>query len=167
MKVLSVQFDHEMKFSEHISIVVNKAKKLNSVIRMIRKKLKVDQFLKAMARQFYGSRLWLNGMNSFADLRRLNALHYRSLRKARRDFNGTISKSTLDMTVRARPSVWGQYMIACTVIKSITRGAPINLHAEFKRNMFTERRRTLNQSSLMTQGERLENWQPKQTQFPL
>jgi len=104
MKVLSVQFDHRMKLG----------KKLNSVLWMIRKKLKMDQFLKVMICQFcgkcfYGSPVWLNGMNSFADLRRLNALHNMSLRIARRDFKYTTSRSTLDMMGRARPSIWGQY----------------------------------------------------------
>jgi len=143
-----VQFDNQMKFNEHISCIVNKAKKLNSALRMIRKKLKMDQFLKVMTSQFYGkcfygAPVWLNGMNSFADLRKLNAMHYRSLRIARKDYKCNISRATLDRMGRARPSVWGQYLMASTAIKSITKCIPFNLHAEFKRNMFTERRKPL------------------------
>jgi len=82
---------------------------------MIRKKLKFDQFLKVMTSQyygkcFYGSAVWLNGTNSFLDVRKVNALHYRALRIARNDFKKKVSQAELDLIGRARPTIWLNYI---------------------------------------------------------
>jgi len=47
----------------------------------------------------------LNGQNSYLDLRKINAMHYRSLRIAARDFKRNLNRATLDMLGRARPSI--------------------------------------------------------------
>jgi len=147
MKVLGVTFDARMKFSEHIESVIKKARTMNSGLRMIRRKLTYDQFLKVMTTQyygrcFYGGLAWLNGTNSFLDLRKINALHYRALRIAKRDFKRVIRRSELDLMGRARPTTWIQYLLANTAIKAITRGQPTLLSREMRENMFIERRRS-------------------------
>jgi len=146
MKVLGVTFDLRMKFSDHVSNVVSKARKLSSALRMISKKLKYDQFLKVMTSQyygkcFYGCTVWLNGSNSFLDVRRINALHYRALRIARNDFKRKLSRAELDRIGRARPTTWSNYLMASTAIKAITRGTPKAIAEELQKNMFKERRR--------------------------
>jgi len=146
MKVLGVVFDQNLKFSDPISRVLTKARKMNSAMKLVRKKLKLDQFMRVMTCQyygrcFYGCPIWLNGTTSFMDLRRLNALHYRALRIARRDYKKELSRSDLDMMGRARPTTWSQYLMASATIKAITRETPPFLARESIKNLFIERRK--------------------------
>jgi len=157
MKVLGVEFDYRLKFNHHIANVVAKSKKLSSALRMIRKKLKFDQFLKVMTCQyygkcFYGCLVWLNG---FVDLRKLNAIHYSSRRIAKKDYKNQISKASLDTMGRARPSIWAQCLMASGAIKAITRDSPPILSVECKRNMFVREEWKIDQNFLMTPVRRL------------
>jgi len=102
MEVLGVTLDDKISWSSHISKVVSKAKKLNSALSFIRRKLTEDQFLKVLTSQFYGacfygSAAWLHGNNSYKDIRKINAVYYRSLRIAKRDFKRKLSRSKLDL----------------------------------------------------------------------
>jgi len=115
-------------------------------MRMVRRKLKLDQFMRVMTCQyygrcFYGCPVWPNGTTNFMDLRRLNALHYRALRIAKRDDRKELSRAELDTLGRARPTTWSQYLMTSSAIKAIKRKAPTFLARESIQNMFTERRR--------------------------
>lgn len=121
-----------MKFSDDNNCVIKKAGTMNSGLRLIRNKLKYDQFLKVMTSQyygrcFYGCLAWLNGTNSFIDLRRINALHYRALRIEKNDHRRMYSRAELDLIGRARPTTWARYLLSSTTIKAVTRGLPTTL----------------------------------------
>jgi len=53
---------------------------------------------------FYGSTVWLNGTNSFLDIRKMNTLHYRALRIAKNDFKRKLSRAELDLIGGSRPT---------------------------------------------------------------
>jgi len=146
MKVLGVQFDSRMKWSNQIDQALIKGRRLCSGLKFIRQKLTRYQFLKVMTCQFYssvyyGCETWLNNTTSFNDLRKLNSLHYRALRIATRDFKRTNRRSELDTLGRARPSVWTKYLTASRVIKTANLGLPVRLSAYLNENSYVERRR--------------------------
>jgi len=57
---------------------------------------------------FYASAAWLHGKNSYKDVRKLNAVHYRSLRIANKDYKRKLSRAKLDEDGRARDLLPGQ-----------------------------------------------------------
>jgi len=145
-KVLGVVFDKAKKFDKHIDNVVMKSKKLNSALKVMRKKLTLDQFLKVLTCQFfskcfYACSVWLNPCKGFKNLRRLNACHYRSLRIAMKDFGRRFSHETLDKLERVRPSTWAKYAFCNLAIKTINTGMPTELAAEMMKNTYRGRRR--------------------------
>jgi len=146
MKVLGVTLDDKISWSSHISKVVSKAKNLNSALSFIRRKLSEDQFLKVLTSQFYGacfygSAAWLHGNNSYKDIRKINAVYYRSLRIAKRDFKRKLSRSKLDEMGRARPTTWARYQSTSIVMKATTRKLPERLCVDLLANSYHERRK--------------------------
>lgn len=148
MKVLGVIFDDKMKWTPQVNKAVSISKRLNSSLKLLRSKLTRPQFLKVMTTQyysccFYGSPVWLNGSNPYADLRRLNALHYRSLRIAVRDYKRRVPRSELDLLGRARPTTWSRFQASSIVIKTMNYCLPERLYNSIKANSYVERRRML------------------------
>jgi len=146
MKVLGVYFDSELKWTKQISSVIEKAKKLNYAMKFIRNKLTFDQFMKVATCQFfsafyYGCLTWLNPNTSYKNIRRLNAIHFRVLRIAKRDYKRKLSRATLDAIGRARPSIWAKYMGASMIVKTMTKGTPTRLYADLQANSYIERRK--------------------------
>jgi len=96
---------------------------MTSAMRLLRKKLKLDEFMIVMTCQyygrcFYGCPVWINGTTSFMDLMRLNALHYRALRIAKRDHRKGLRRLDLAELGRARLT---QFLMASSTIKAIKR----------------------------------------------
>jgi len=145
MKVLGVMFDNRLKWNQQVDNALLKGRKLCSGLSFIRNKLTKEQFIKVMTCQFYstvyyGCEVWLQN-NTFNDLRRLNALHYRSLRIVAKDYKRRMHRADLDEIGRARPSTWSKYMVASRVIKIINCGFPHRLNQYLKSNSYVERRR--------------------------
>jgi len=90
---------------------------------------------------FYASAAWLHGKNSYKYIRKLNAIHYRSLRIANKDYKRKLSRAKLDEDGRARHSTWARFQCISLVMKTIMRGVPVRLHADSISNSFTERRK--------------------------
>lgn len=146
MKVLGVYFDSKLNWSRHVTHVINKSHRLNSALKFIRKKLNMEQFLKVLTCQyystcFYGCGAWLHGDTSYADIRKLNALHYRSLRIATQDYRKLMSRASLDLLGRSRPTTWSKYITGNLAIKIARSGIPERLHQSLRCNSYTERRR--------------------------
>ena len=85
MKVLGIQMDSRLNWSEHISATVNKMNKFTGALKFIRKRLNEKQFLQVLTSQYYGtcyygSPVWLGSHTRVMDIRKLNGLHYRLLR---------------------------------------------------------------------------------------
>jgi len=145
MKVLGVTFDHRLNWTKQVDKVIEKGRKLNSGLKFIRKKLNKEQFLKVLTSQyygtcFYGCNVWM-AKNTYKDVRRLNALHYRSLRIVAKDYKRIMSRQKLDEIGRARPSTWYKFSTTSLVIKVVTRQEPKRLATMLAENMFTERRK--------------------------
>jgi len=83
---------------------------------------------------FYGCAAWLFELTCFKDVRRLNSVHFRSLRIATRDFKRTQHRSDLDRLGRARPSTWAKYLTTSLTIKTIRDGFPVILKENMMRN---------------------------------
>jgi len=133
IKVLGIIFDEKITRNSYITKVIGKRKKLNSALRFIRWQLNRDQFLKVLRCQFYSAcfyafAVWLHGINPYKDIRRINAVYYRSLRIASKDYKKKLPKSKLDELGRARPTMWARYQSTSIVIKAITRMAPPKTH---------------------------------------
>jgi len=148
MKVLGVNFDYKLKWTCHINKIIQKSKRLNSGLKFIRNKLKKSQFLKVLTAQyystcFYGASVWLNGQNSYLDLRKINAMHYRSLRIAAKDYKRVQSRATLDSLGRTRPSIWAKYLTSSLIIKCFTRKMPEYLSSALDCQKYVERRKPL------------------------
>jgi len=126
--------------------MIMKGKKMNSALKFIRSRLTYDQFIKVLTSQFfgvcfYGCNVWLNGQNSYQDIRKLNALHYRSLRIAVKDYRRKLKRSQLDGIGRVRPSTWAKYSASSLVIKTITRKSPKRLYDDLVKTSYRERRK--------------------------
>jgi len=90
---------------------------------------------------YYGCPIWLNDTNTFSDIRRLNAVHFRALRIAVKDYKRRYKRTELDLLGRARSTTWAKYQAASLVVKAITRGAPHRLSESLLLNAYTERRK--------------------------
>jgi len=127
--------DNKLSWTNHVDKVVAEAKKLDSALGFIRKKLNKEQFMKVLTCQFhitcyYASAAWLHGGNSFRDIRWLNALHYRSLRIAHSDYSRKLSRAKLDECGRMRPTTWAKYQTASTVVKALEEFLMLNSYSE-------------------------------------
>jgi len=129
MKLLGVTFDNKMKWNVQANSAIAKGRKLCYGLTYLRQKLSSEQFIKVLTCQFYstiyyGCEVWLDSL-SFNDLRRLNALHYRGLRIAVRDYKKCLHRYELDEVGRARPTTWSKYQTANRIIKVVQSGLPI------------------------------------------
>jgi len=112
----------------------------------IRQKLNRDQFLKVLTCQFYSACLyasaaWLHGANPYKDVRWINAVYYRSLRIAQKDYKMKLSRTKLDELARVRPTTWAKYQSSSIIIKAITRSTPLRLHSVLQQNSYSERQK--------------------------
>jgi len=146
MKVLGTVFDAKLTWTSQVNSVISKAKKLNSALSFIRKKLTLKQFLKVLTSQFYSvcfyaSAAWLHGQNSYKDLRKLNAIYYRSLRIAMQDYRRKMSRSKLDELGRMRSTAWSRFQSTSIALKAVTRRYPVRLADTLIANTYAERRK--------------------------
>jgi len=91
MKILGVIFDDKLSWSAHITKTIAKMNRLTSGLRFLRKRLQKKSFLKATTSQFYGllyygSQVWLGSHTKISDIRRLNSVHYKTLRIVENDW---------------------------------------------------------------------------------
>jgi len=77
----------------------------------------------------------------YKDIRKINAVYYRSLRIAKRDFKRKHLRSKLDEMGRTRPTTWARYQSTSIVIKATTRKIPERLCGELLANYHHERRK--------------------------
>jgi hypothetical protein len=147
MKVLGIQMDSRLNWSEHISATVNKMNKFTGALKFIRKRLNEKQFLQVLTSQYYGtcyygSPVWLGSHTRVMDIRKLNGLHYRLLRSTIENWQKrkNTSKSELDNLGRARPSTWSQYTVSSTAIKILRDDKPTRLSEHLLESIYCEER---------------------------
>jgi len=144
MKVLVVVFDCKMSWNPQVDQAIARGRRLCGGFKFIRKKLNIQQFLKVLTCQFYsavydGCDVWL-GTNTFNDMRRLKALHYRSLRVATRDFKRRQHHTELDNLGRTRSSTWSKYLTLSRIIKVINHGYPVQLQGHLRENSYRKKK---------------------------
>ena len=130
--------------SSHISKTINKMGRLTNGLKFLRKRLGEKQFLKVLTSQYYGTcyyacQSWL-GAHTRKDIRKLDSMHYRLLRIAKQDYKRKIGRAKLDEAGRARPTKWGKYATASTVIKILRDAEPRRLQVHIMKTLYYEQR---------------------------
>jgi hypothetical protein len=145
MKVLGVTLDRGLTWSHHISNTVNKLSRLTGGLKFLRNRLTMEQFVKVMTSQYYGTgyytcQAWLGPHTRKSDLKKLEGMHYKLLRVTVRDWKNRVSRSRLDEIGRAKPSTWGNYAVASIIIKTLRDKVPSRLHDHLTKTMYNTRR---------------------------
>jgi len=120
-----------------------------SVIRKIRGKFKMDQFLKIITTQYfshlyYCSTVWLSSETRWNLKKLINTAHYKALRITLRDNKNRINRDSIEkMTKRCTPKEWGLYTSACVAMKVIRDKQPKYFHQRLQETLNTCRRTSL------------------------
>jgi len=145
MKILGVLFDEKMSWTNHIKKTIGKMNRLSVGLRFLRKRLQKREFLKATTSQFYGllyygSQVWLGPHTKISDVRRLNSVHYKTLRVVENDWKKKKKRADLDKLGRAKPSLWGKYATGNLVLKTIKKEYPAYLYGKLCNTQYSTRR---------------------------
>jgi len=146
MKALGIIIQGNLSWEAQGDKSIKKGKMLISNLKVLRKYLTKDQFLKVASSNyfgtvFYASSVWLHSLKVI-QLTKLNSLHYRLLRTAMRDFRMRLSKEELTTACKkATPMQWARYITGSRVVKIIRDKAPKNLYEILMKNYFEESRK--------------------------
>jgi len=149
MKVLRIIFDAQLKWETHVKAVISKCNSKLSVLRKIRGKFKMDQFLKIITTQFfthlyYCSTVWLSSETRWNLKKLINTAHNKALRITLRDNKNRINQDRINkMTKRCTPKEWGLYTSASVAMKVIRDQQPKHLHQRLLDTLYTCRRTPL------------------------
>jgi len=146
MKILGVLYDEKMSWTNHIKKTIGKMNRLSAGLKFLRKRLQKKEFLKATTSQFYGllyygSQVWLGPHTKISDVRRLNSVHYKTLRVVENDWKKKKKRADLDKLGRAKPSLWGKYATGNLVIKTIKKENPSYLYEKLCKTWYSTRRK--------------------------
>jgi len=144
MKVLGIMMDESLTWSPHISSVISKFS-LTGGLKYLRRVLTEEQFLKVLTSQYYGicyygSQVWLGNHTRKMDLKKVESIHYRLLRIAKRDYKNNIKRCELDNIGHATPQTWIHYCTSSLVVKILRDSKPKRLHQHLKTTLYTTRR---------------------------
>jgi len=109
MKVLGIIFDAQLKWETHVKMVLSKCNSKLSMLRKIRGKFKMHQFLKIITTQFFShlyfcSTVWLSSETRWNLKKLINTAHYKALRITLRDNKNIINRDRINkMTKRCTP----------------------------------------------------------------
>jgi len=90
---------------------------------------------------YYGSQVWLGPHTKVADIRKLNSVHYKTLRIVETDWKKKKKRSELDKLGRAKPSLWAKYSTGNLVLKTLKREYPVYIYEKLCTTRYTTRRR--------------------------
>jgi len=160
MKVLGIIFDAQLKWEAHVKAVISKCNSKLSVLRKIRGKFKMDQFLKIITTQFfshlyYCSTVWLSSETRWNLKKLINTAHYKALRITLQNKKRINRDRINKMTKRCTPKEWGLHTSASVAMKVIRDQQPKHLHQSI-RSIHVEEHHWL-VTSIIMRKERLES----------
>ncbi len=142
MKVLGIQFDTKMCWSEQVSNVIKKTNRMLHGLRKIRCYLDARQ-AKWVTTSFYfsvlyyGAEVWFHRHLSFHLKQKIRSAHYRALRL----IHGDRDRLELDMIgQRATPDEWANYAVGKMMARMVLLQSPARLLTEIIQNSYSERR---------------------------
>ncbi len=102
MKVLGINFDHNLSWESHIRQDNKKANSKLSVLKKVRKYFTKEQFIKILTTQlfstfYYCSPIWLPSSTKQQLWKIVNSAHYQALRLVVYDFRRKINREKLDV----------------------------------------------------------------------
>jgi len=149
MKILGVLFDNNLTWEAQIRSTIKKCNSKLGVLKKLRQRFTVDQYLKIVTAQYYSqlyycAPVWLTETTSSRLKNLINTAHYKPLRITLKDFRYRLSRSELSKRCnRATPKEWVRYQLASSVIKIFTYREPFYLYNELVKHIFTTRRKPL------------------------
>jgi hypothetical protein len=150
MKALGITISHDLKWNEHLRILLPKAHAKLSLLRKVRPVLTRDQFIQIATSQifsttYYAAPVWLNQTLGSKEWKRMDSFHYRVMRVAINDFKRNKKRKVIDsLCKRATPKMWSNYISASTALKIVRDLLPSRLATSINETMVTERRRPRN-----------------------
>ena len=147
MKALGIYFQGDLSWDAQAEHTLLKSKKLLSAFRFLRKYLTEEQFLKAASANYYGS-VFYSSIVWYQNLKqthknKLNSIHFRMLRTAKKDYKMKLKRDELTNTCkRATPDQWNKFITSSKVIKIIREQAPVELATKLQSTYFEEKKAT-------------------------
>ena len=145
MKALGIYFQGDLSWDAQAEHTLLKSKKLLSAFRFLRKYLTEEQFLKAASANYYGS-VFYSSIVWYQNLKqthknKLNSIHFRMLRTAKKDYKMKLKREELTNTCkRATPDQWNKFITSSKVIKIIREQTPVELATKLQSTYFEEKR---------------------------
>jgi len=145
MKALGIYFQGDLSWDAQAEHTLSKSKKLLSAFRFLRKYLTEEQFLKAASANYYGS-VFYSSIVWYQNLKqthknKLNSIHFRMLRTAKKDYKMKLKRDELTNTCkRATPDQWNKFITSSKVIKIIREQTPVELATKLQSTYFEEKR---------------------------
>jgi len=144
IKILGIQFDHDLGWNTHIGLLNEKARKMINGLKVIRRSLNQDDTMKVITSQFYGRlfygiSVWHPAL-TVKQQKKMDILHYKALRVAVKDYMRIFPREMLDLLGRQKPHVIAQYMTGSFLINCYNSRVPSRLFAMIKTNEYVIRR---------------------------
>jgi len=146
MKVLGIIFDQKLEWGPHIDNLKKKMTSINNGIKLIRRKLSKNQAITVVTAQalsilYYASVVWLTPYISRKQERRVESIHYKSMRMVIKDYRQRISRDVVDSsTLRLPPRQWCHFT-ACSFFMNLRRtGNPSMLLNDISLNTYEKGR---------------------------
>jgi len=144
MKVLGVQFDHDMSWTSHVETLTKNSLRMISGLKVIRRSLSQDDIMKVITSQYFGRlyyaiAVWHSSLTVKLQ-NKIEILHYKALRIAIRDYERLFPREMLDLLERQKPKIIDKYMTGSIYINCYLSGKPTRLLATIKENEYLIRR---------------------------
>jgi len=146
MKVLGILFDSSLTWKLHIDQLCRKLPPLLNGIKIIRRQMNFKQSLmittaQALSILYYGASVWLTPSLTKSQLRRVERLHYKSVRLVVKDYRRKMSRPDIDKkTGRLPPSLWAKFSLSKLFINMRINQHPRQLLADSSKNLYVKSR---------------------------
>jgi len=146
MKVLGILFDSSLTWKLHIDQLCRKLPPLLNGIKIIRRQMNFKQSLmittaQALSILYYGASVWLTPSLTKSQLRRVERLHYKSVRLVVKDYRRKMSRPDIDKkTGRLPPSLWAKFSLSKLFINMRINQHLRQLLADSSKNLYVKSR---------------------------
>jgi len=126
MNFLGIIFNSNLTWSDHVYKTISSCQKTLHGLKILRKHFSIPDFTKIatsflFSKLFYAIEIWHYSLLNTDCKIKLNSFYYKVCRIILRDYNCSLSRSEIDLTIkRARPSEFANYCVSRTVINSVT-----------------------------------------------
>jgi len=147
IKALGINIDDKLNWDTHIHSLTQKMKSLTSGMWIIANKLSRDMILRILTAQvfsilYYSCVVWLTPCLSSSNMKKVERLHYTSLRVALKDRKRRLNREKIDaLTKRMPPRTWMKYSSTSFFIKIVRDCMPTRLKSQIMSNSYQERRK--------------------------